>query len=198
MIEEQSDRHRTLLDARSAALAARGLERRHEGPRQSFLVCRCGSELIGLPLTAAASVLAERPCTPMPGTPDALRGIIFHAGAIICVFDLAKALQIERGDRPASGHFVRLRAQIPLVALAVDRVLGVARVATSDVALHSASLDPAQAGDDTVTGSAPQPGLDLGTDAILGYVQPGSSLVTGIADGFSIIDLPRLLRRFLS
>lgn len=149
-------------------------------------------------MTAAASVLAERPCTPVPGTSPALRGIIFHAGAIISVIDLAQALQIQNGQPPASGHFVRLRAQIPPVALAVDRVLGVARVATSDIARHATSLDRAQEGGDSAPGISSGAEVDLGTDTILGYVQPGLALVTGITDGFSIIDVPRLLRRFLS
>ncbi len=59
------------------------------------------------------------------------------------------------------------------MALAVDRVVGIARI----------EARPADA---------------LGDGALLGYVPPGSDRTGDVRDGFSILDLPALLARFLT
>ncbi len=199
MSDRSSARYRALLDERSATLAERGIERRRKGSRQNYLVCLCGDERFGLPVFAAASVLAERPCTAVPGAPVALRGIICHSGTIISVIDLAEALQIEIRSRSEQGHFVRLRAHEPPVALAVDRVLGVARIAMSDIqGLAASETMPGQSSDPTIdVDSGSEAGGGLGSDAILGYAPRGLAMPSGITDGFSVIDVPRLLRRLL-
>ena len=163
-----------LLDARAAALAARsgGAERAVE--TEGFLVCACGSERVGLPLAAVAGVTPLIPCTALPGAPKTLRGIGAMAGTIVSVLDLPACLSLGTGAD--DGHLVRLRAQEPVVALAVDRVLGIARI--------EARPD-----------GAPE---TLGAGLLLGYVPPGSDRTGDVRDGFSILDLPALLARFLT
>jgi purine-binding chemotaxis protein CheW len=174
---------RDLRAARAAALARRGGGAARFDAGVDHLVCECNAERFGLPMAAVAQVLPMRPCTPVPGAVPALVGLAALSGRIVGVLSLARAL--GRPD-PASetdgtaGHLVVLRggqsSSRPL-ALAVDRVLGIARVA-----------DPP---------AAPQDGADrggLGNGATSGYA-PGA-MEHGRPD-FVVIDLPRLLHRVL-
>lgn len=189
--ERDGERVRALLDERSAALARRGrAEERAEKrvqARLSYLVCALGGERYGLPVAAVASVLPARACTPVPGAPPALRGIVTHAGAIVSVIDPGRALGLD-GDGEEDGeeraHLVLLRAQEPPVALAVDRVLGLADIPADAVGARVGS-DGAEAGD------------ALGLDAVSGYAPAGADAGAGVKDGFAVLDPKRLLRPFL-
>ena len=163
-----------LLDARAAALAARSRDAERAVATQGVLVCACGVERVGLPLAAVAGVTPLPPCTALPGAPTTLRGICAMAGTIVSVLDLAACLGLTAGS--GEGHVVRLRGQEPALALAVDRVVGIARI----------EARPAEA---TET---------LGAGPLLGYVPPGSDRTGDVRDGFSILDLPALLARFLT
>lgn len=164
-----------LLDARAAALAGRRAGQAEVVETTAYLVCACGAERYGLPLAAVACVAPERPCIELPGAPPTLRGITAVAGAIVSVLDLAACLGLARtGDE--GGHVVRLRAQEPPVALAVDRVLGIARI---DAALARSANEPDS----------------LGRGPLSGYAPPGSDGTGDIREGFSLVDLPALLAR---
>ena len=175
-------RVRALLDERTAMLARRGIGQARREATRAFLVCALGSERCGLPLGQVASVLPGKSCTALPGAPAGLRGIVALSGGIVTVVDLAAALGLStvEGSEAAGGHLVRLRSLEPPVALAVERVLGIAQVAAS---LESGA-EAGRAG-------------SLGGEAVSGYAPPGSDAAGGIGEGFSLIDLPRLLRRFL-
>ncbi|GEP00381.1 chemotaxis protein CheW [Methylobacterium haplocladii] len=178
----ETERHRALLDERSAALAARGLVDRQVGACRDFLVCLVGAEQYGFPLSATAAVMPERGCTKVPGAPAALRGIVAHAGSILSVIDLAEALGFRRDDANAGqGHFLRLRADDPPVAFAVDRVLGLASVELD--AIEAPPLADDRDG--------------LGAEPLSGYAPAGSDRGGTVSGGFTILDLPRLLRPFL-
>ncbi|ACK83901.1 chemotaxis protein CheW [Methylorubrum extorquens] len=166
-----------LLDARAAALAARTVGQERTIETAPYLVCACGAERYGLPLTAVAGVTPERPCTALPGAPPALRGITAVSGVIVSVLDLAACLGLDRAETDEGGHVVRLRAQEPPVALAVDRVLGIAQIETT---LARPTLESES----------------LGRGPLSGYAPPGSDRTGGIAEDFSLIDIPALLARF--
>lgn len=158
-----------LRAARTALLARRGREERRALPGIPVLVCSCGDERYGLPLDAVAQVLPARACTPVPGAPPALLGVIALSGAVVGVLGLGRALG-RSGAAPEDGHFVTLRGGSAPLALAVDRVLGVGS-APSPAA-------PAEAG--------------FGAGPVSGYVAAGTD---GSGD-FVLVDLPRLLRRY--
>lgn len=172
---------RDLRAERAVALARRGAVAVAAGLDIDQLVCACGSERYGLPLAAVAQVLPSRPCTPMPGAVPALDGLIALSGRIVGVLSLARALgrPDAASDAGSEGHLIVLRGPHPQpLALAVDRVLGIARVAASG----EAAVDPD----------------GLGNEAASVYA-PGSAS-GAVGDGrpdFVVIDLPRLLRRAL-
>ena len=161
-----ADRAAGLRARRAAALARRGDAR--AGPAEGgvpFLVCACGPERYGVPLAAAAQVLPMRPCTPVPGAAPALIGLAALSGRLVGVVGLARALGRAGAPAEGTGHLVVLRGPAPL-ALAVDRVLGIAR------------------------GAGPgHPNAGLGREAASGYV----AAIDGSPD-FVALDLPRLLR----
>lgn len=168
-------RRRILLDARSAALAARPAGGAEAVALSAYLVCTCGPERYGLPIEAAAAVLPGRPCARLPGAAPAIRGIVALSGVVVTVIDLSAHLGLGRGpeDEAGRGHLLRLRGQEPPIALLVERVLGVEHVPVP--ALPDANPD-----------------VSLGAHAVARYAPPGRDG----AGGFSILDLPLLLRRY--
>lgn len=174
-----------LLAERTAALARRGRESTARVAMTPFLVCQSGDDRYGLPLEAVAQVVPARAYTPVPGAPPELLGLIALSGRVVSVLSLSGALRrpvsAKAPDMPASaGHILVLRGGIMPLALAVDRVLAVSDV---DGAFASAPLHLGGLGADAVSGYAPAPGQDAAR-------QGGEA-------GFVVIDLPRLLRRYL-
>ncbi|KAB1071542.1 chemotaxis protein CheW [Methylobacterium planeticum] len=209
----EAERARTLRAARTAALARRGSERAGGAGVEAapgILVCTGGGERYGLPMAAVARVLPARPCTPIPGAPPALLGIVALSGGIVSVIGLARALgrgpardpaRDPGGERAEEGHLVVLRGGAAPLALAVDRVLGVARLdgGSADPAARDTASDAARdAARDTARDAAASAlGAfgGLGSEAVSGY-GPAERGAAGLGD-FVVIDLPRLLRRYL-
>jgi purine-binding chemotaxis protein CheW len=160
---------------RAVALARRGIAAKARDAGLDHLVCACGDERYGLPLKAVAQVLPMRAFTPMPGAVPALLGLIALSGRIVGVLGLARALgRPETASAAGGGHLVVLRGtQAQPVALAVDRVLGIAPAPGSSTAADNADPD------------------GLGNAAASGYAPAAAA---GGRPDFVVIDLPRLLR----
>jgi purine-binding chemotaxis protein CheW len=175
-------RERDLRTERAAALARRGAVAVAADAGVDHLVCACGSERYGVPLAAVAQVLPARPCTPMPGAVPALLGLIALSGRIVGVLSLARALgrpEAAPEGRTDLGHLIVLRgAQTQPLALAVDRVLGIARAAGATAGSAPALPDPDGLGNEAASVYAPR------------------AAEAGRPD-FVVLDLPRLLRRAL-
>lgn len=166
-----------LLEERSRALARRGRAAAEATATRSYLVCACGGDRFGLPLAQVAQVLPMRPVTPLPEAGPAVLGLIALAGRVVSLLALARALGRPADPAGEAAHVVLVRGGAAPVALAVDRVLGVAEI--PDAALDTAY---AEAG--------------LSAEAVSGYAPPGAG--PGAESGFVAIDLPRLMRRYLS
>ncbi|MCJ2057822.1 chemotaxis protein CheW [Methylobacterium sp. J-048] len=173
---------RDIRAARAASLARRSAAAAGPETGIDHLVCACGAERFGIPLAAVAQVLPMRPSTPMPGAVPALLGLIALSGRIVGVVGLARAL--GRPEAPpegesGGGHLVVLRGGQPqAVALAVDRVLGIAAAPGPSAAGIAEDADPAGLGNAAASGYAPASARDGRPD-------------------FVVVDLPRLLRRVL-
>lgn len=177
--EAETDRLQALLDARTEALARRGADRVDAVAMRAFLVCTCGAERYGLPLDGVAQVRPVRRWTVIPGAPAALLGIVALSGRIVSVLGLAEALGRPGADIPESGHLVVLRGGSAPVALAVDRVVGMIEV-PDDADRQGAGSAASESG---IAG--------LGEPPVSGYADAEAA-------NFAIVDLPRLLRRYLS
>ncbi|MFH6782240.1 MULTISPECIES: chemotaxis protein CheW [Methylobacterium] len=178
-----AERIDAILDARTRSLAARGAVPETR-PTRSLLLCRAGTEAVGLPLEAVAEVFPFRPCTPVPGAPAALVGLAGRGGILVSVIDLAVALGAAPSPAAESGgHVVVLRRDGPRIGLRVARVLAVA-----DAAVEAGSEG-------------------LGRRAVAGYARAapdiredrGSRPDYDVAEaGFAVIDVPALLAPLLA
>ncbi|MBN4095744.1 MULTISPECIES: chemotaxis protein CheW [Methylobacterium] len=174
---------RDLRAERAAALARRGAAAAATDSGVDHLVCACGGERYGVPLAAVAQVLPSRPATPMPGAVPALDGLVALSGRIVGVLSLARALgrPDPASDADAAAHMIVLRGVHPQpLALAVDRVLGIARAPGAVAAAGAGAADPDR----------------LGNEAASVYAPASGAAGDGRPD-FVVIDLPRLLRRAL-
>lgn len=178
--------HRALLDARSATLARRGIATARQAATRPLLLCACGPDRYGLPLSAIVQVVPARPCTPVPGAPPELLGVAALGGRVVSVLALARVLGRTVAAPAESGHFVVLRGGGAPVALGVDRALGV---------VDAPLADPPEGFAGGGLGSGL--GNGLGAGAISGYAPPGDAGAARGEAGFLVIDLPRLLRRYL-
>ncbi|BCM82735.1 chemotaxis protein CheW [Methylobacterium indicum] len=164
-----------ILDARTRTLAARYAAPAAR-PTRALLLCRAGTERVGLPLEGVAEVFPFRPCTPVPGAPPALIGLTGRGGLLVSVLDLATALGQPAGGTAAGGHVVVLRRDGPRIGLWVERVLAVTEAVVE--------------------------AEGLGRRAVAGYVDPaptGSRQESDYGEaGFAVIDVPAVLAPLLA
>ncbi len=131
-----------------------------------LLMCRVHSRVCGLPLEHVGETMRPLPVEPIAGAPDFVRGLAVVRGIAIPVVDAARLLG-GAGAEPE--RFVIVRAVERRVALAVDGVIGVRRVAAAD--LHAL---PPLLGDEATGGIV----AAIGTlDAALLLVLRGARLV---------------------
>ncbi|MBI3697473.1 MAG: chemotaxis protein CheW [Acidobacteria bacterium] len=82
-----------------------------------FLAFRLREETYALPLEELGEVIPNPACTPVPGAPAALAGVLNLRGQIRPVWDLARLLQLPEGE---SGDWVLLLRR-PELGLRVGR-----------------------------------------------------------------------------
>jgi purine-binding chemotaxis protein CheW len=111
----------------------------------SLLIVQLDRERYALPSAAVREIARYRPCTPVPGAPAALPGIISQRGAILPVVDLRPVLGLP--DRPLTkaarlviGHHAGV--DMALIAEAVEDLVTLPADAFER---PPAGLDPARA-----------------------------------------------------
>ena len=124
-------------------------------------------------------MIPARACTPVPGAPDAVLGLVALSGRVVSVIGLAAAMGGPDPAAPPQGHFVVLRGGGAAVALAVDRVEGIVPVPVAALA------EPASPGE-------PRDRPRLGSEAVSVYAAAGPQ-----GGAVVIIDPRHLLRRYL-
>ena len=90
------------------------------------LLFRVRSRLCALPLAHVVETMRPLPIEPLAGAPVAVRGVALIRGSPLPVVALAALLE---GEDEQSARFVTVRAGEFQIALAVDSVLGVHRIA---------------------------------------------------------------------
>jgi purine-binding chemotaxis protein CheW len=106
--------------ARARQLAARSAV--SPAPSWPALVFAVGSERICLPVAELAEVLPCARCSPLPGSPAELLGVINVRGHICSVIDLARILGVTAAGDRSSGLIVLVRHAGTEVGLRVDHV----------------------------------------------------------------------------
>jgi purine-binding chemotaxis protein CheW len=110
---------------------------------RASLVCQVATRLCALPLDAVVETMRPLPVEPIAGAPDFVIGLAIIRGAPVPVVDAARLLGAA-SVRPR--RFVVLRMAARSIALAVDGVIGLRRLAADQLS-ELAPLAGAMAGE---------------------------------------------------
>jgi purine-binding chemotaxis protein CheW len=108
------------------------------------LVFRLGREAYAVDLRRVAQGMPLANCTPVPGAPAALLGVINLSGAICSVVDLASLLGLAEGDRGV-GHVMLVRRGGHVIGFRVDRFEKIERIANESLRRTSRDGGPSSA-----------------------------------------------------
>lgn len=139
ILSPDAARLRAIMRQRARRLA----ERRHDGheaPVIKVLGFRLGEEWCALELTAVAEVLPYRRCTPVPGMPSTLLGVVNLRGRIRPVLDLAAIIGSKRAAAAGEGYILFLRRDNGEIGVRVDQVEAV-RALRPDLLLRPGDAD---------------------------------------------------------
>ncbi len=98
-----------------------------------FLIFDLEGVRYGLPVAEVREIVRAVLPVPLPGAPGAVEGVINLRGTVVPVLDLRRSFRLPPRPVEPSDHLVIARAAGRLVALRVDRVVELARVAPADV-----------------------------------------------------------------
>ena len=141
-----------ILESRATALA--GKPEAEAGALVRVLVFRLGGATFGLPVETVREVVDDATPTPVPGAPEAIRGVISLRGEIVSVTDPAVRLGLGPAAGPRAILVVIAQGGVS-TALAVDSIADIVEVAVADIESPLPLMDRAVA--DAVCGSFPTP-----------------------------------------
>ncbi|QNM97540.1 chemotaxis protein CheW [Chitinimonas koreensis] len=90
-----------------------------------LLLFTLGEETYAVELAHVDTVLPIRQLTPLPGTPDFVRGIVGVRGRVVSVLDLRLLFALPRRGLADRNHLVVLRSAEMEFGLLADRIVGV-------------------------------------------------------------------------
>lgn len=122
-----------ILQARARALA-QVPEAEHVEQGEQFVVALLGQERYGVPLKFVQEIRHLQNVTRVPNIPTLWLGLVNLRGRLFPVLDLAQSLAVGSSGIAENGRLVLVTAAGLTVGLAVDQVLGVQRVPSSDIA----------------------------------------------------------------
>ena len=111
----------------------------------NVLLVRIAGEIYALPSSSVREVIRYRECTPVPGAPPTLPGILSQRGAILPVADLHPLLGLEAAPISRATRLVVVSHADVDLAVLVEAVLDLAPLPTDAVEPLPATLDPARA-----------------------------------------------------
>jgi chemotaxis signal transduction protein len=123
---------------------------------RDLLAVTVGGNRLAVPLPAMSGLVADRPVTPLPGSPPQLLGVVGLRGQLVPVFSLADLVG-RAGGGAETPRWLVLAAGSPVFAVAVDAVDGHLRVPDDAIAR------PAGDSGSTVvrTADGPRPVVDM-------------------------------------
>jgi purine-binding chemotaxis protein CheW len=104
-----------------------------EQTHQEFLIFDLEGVRYGLPVAEVREIVRAVLPVPLPGAPGVVEGVINLRGKVVPVLDLRQRFRLRARPIEYTDHLVIARAGGRLVALRVDRVVDLVRVAAGDV-----------------------------------------------------------------
>jgi len=98
-----------------------------------LVVFRVGPDLYTVDVAAVQEVLPATVATRVPGAPDFIEGVIELKGLVIPVVDLRRRLGYDGKAEGRSARYVIVAVGERVMAMAVDEVIEVVRVRSSDL-----------------------------------------------------------------
>ena len=126
--------------------ALNSAENRPDSPAAAnVLLVQIAGEIYALPASSVREVIRYRACTPVPGAPPALPGILSQRGAILPVVDAHPLLGLDPTPITRATRMVVLgHADVDLAVL-VEAVLDLVSLPGEAIEPLPATLDPARA-----------------------------------------------------
>ena len=159
---------RRVLEQRAGRVAARPPPPEVRGGEVVLL--DVGPERLAVAVADVAHVLEPAPVTPIPGAAPHWAGILPGRAGFVAVLDVAAVLAVAR-DPVATGALVVVAGRGREVVLAVDRAVGLARLAHVDPPVGGLAGLAAE----LVAGVAPGPVTVLDCDRLLAALLPDPS-----------------------
>jgi purine-binding chemotaxis protein CheW len=133
VLASEREQMESVWQRRADRLSRRTARARGSGGEVQVMVLGIGDERYGVELADVAEVLAAVRCTPVPGAPTALAGVIGVHGEIRPVIDLRRLLGIARStDTNTPAPVVLLRKQGRQLGIQADRVEQIRTIAPGD------------------------------------------------------------------
>jgi purine-binding chemotaxis protein CheW len=140
-LEARPERIEEVYQERAAALAGRGRQNDSSSAVLRVLAFTVGPERYGLELGDVVELLPFARCTPVPGGPPQLLGVMNVHGEIRSVVDLGRLLDLPATDAEEAGYVVLLKKKGPegqqstgaLVGLRVDALDRIVALPPGDV-----------------------------------------------------------------
>lgn len=104
-----------------------------ERTHREFLIFDLEGMRYGLPVADVREIVRAVLPVPLPGAPGAVEGVINLRGSVVPVLDLRQRFRLPARPIEPTDHLVIARAAGRVVALRVDRVVELARLAEDDV-----------------------------------------------------------------
>jgi purine-binding chemotaxis protein CheW len=136
--------------------------------RRELITFCIGEQEFAVDIMSVREIRGWSPATPLPQTPDYMRGVINLRGAVLPIMDLAARLGLTINEISARSVIVVVKVEERLIGLLVDAV--------SDIL--------------TITQDAIQPPPDVGCDRVRSFVK---GLISVEGRMISEISLERLL-----
>jgi purine-binding chemotaxis protein CheW len=161
------ERTEAVFRQRAARLAQRRAQAEAPAGTLRVLVFALGEERYALDLSDLTELLPFTGCTPVPGGPPPLLGVLNVHGEIRSVVDLGRLLDLPARDGGTGGYVLLIRRHGREVTLRVDRLEGIVVLAADELMVPGASADgPAFR---QVKALGPEGLRLLDTDALLGH-----------------------------
>lgn len=173
-LELDNARAEDVLRRRTEELANRVEGTTQVQVRLTALTVRSGTEILALPVRELGAIFCLNHCAWVPGTDIALLGVSSDRGDLVGVYDLRRlfAPVSTEGTRPA--HAVIIRHPRQRIAIAVERVEGIAEIAVDGLSAPDTATTPSA---DLIRGVAPNGVILLNVEALRQRIVPTGEIM---------------------